>query len=158
MAIDDWFYSVIASWVGSWLISGCALETLLLMTSPTAHFPISNTLLATALNALYLLASTSWLFCLFFASACWPLIALTCLVQYAFVSSYLRARLRRTLTNVYFYRDKVAMFYLPSMIIDQGLEGMVTVRGLTVNLLDLSLELHGLEVGESSSIERAVAA
>lgn len=44
------------------------------------------------------------------------------------------------------------------MIIDQGLEGMVTVRGLTVNLLDLSLELHGLEVGESSSIERAVAA
>ena len=110
MAIDDWFYSLIGSWVGSWVISGCALETLLLWTSSTDHFSISNYLLVTSLNALYLLASTSWLFCLLFAAACWPLVALTCLVQYALVSSIMRDKLRRTLTNVHFHRDKVAMF------------------------------------------------
>ena len=142
---------MISSWVGSWLISGGAIETLLLLTSLTNHFPISNYLLAVILNTLYLFASTSWLFCLLFASACWPFIGLTCLVQYAAISSYTRARLRRTLRNVHFYRDKAALFYLPSMVIDAGLDGLVTVHGLTINLLDLSAEMHGIEVGQSMS-------
>jgi hypothetical protein len=147
MAFTDWPSYMISSWVGSWLISGCAIETLLLLTSPTDHFPISNYLLASLLNTTYLFASTSWLFCLLFAAACWPLIGLTCLVQYAVVSSYTRAKLRRTLRNVHFYRDKAALFYCPSMVIDSGLDGLVTIRGLTINLLDLSAELHGIEVG-----------
>lgn len=159
MAIDDWFYSLISSWVGSWLFSGCAFETLLLSTSPTEHFPISNYLLIACLNTAYLLASTSWLFCLLFAAACCPLIGLTCLVQYAFVSSYTRAWLRRTLRNVHFYRDQVAMFYLPSMVIDSGLDGLVTIRGINISLLSATIELHGLEVGESSFLfEQHVAA
>ena len=58
MAIDDWFYSLISSWVGSWLFSGCAFETLLLSTSPTEHFPISNYLLIACLNTAYLLCKT----------------------------------------------------------------------------------------------------
>jgi hypothetical protein len=147
MAYTDWFTYLISSWVGSWLISGCALETLLLLTTSREHFPISNGLLATCLNAAYLVASTSWLFCLLFAAACWPLIALTCHVQYASVSSYTRAKLRRTLRNVHFYRDRVALFYTPSLVIDSGLDGMVTVRGVTISLLDLSVELHGIEIG-----------
>jgi hypothetical protein len=157
MAITDWPSYAISSWVGSWLISGCAVETLLLSISTTEHFPISNYLLIACLNAAYLLASTSWLFCLLFAAACWPLIGLTCLVQYAAVSSYTRAKLRRTLRNVHFYRDQVAMFYLPSMVIDSGLDGLVTVRGLNISLLDLTIELYGIEVGELSSLEHTVA-
>ena len=149
----DWFFTyVIGSWVGSWLISGCAVETLLLLTTPTEHFPISNYLFAACLNAPYLLASTSWLFCLLFAAACWPLVGLTCLVQYAAVSSYTRAKLRRTLRNVHFYRDQVALFCLPSMVVDSELDGLVTVRGLTLSLLDLTIEMHGLEVGEFDSV------
>jgi hypothetical protein len=154
MAITDWLSYVISSWVGSWLISGCAVETFLLLTSSTEYF-VSNYLLATCLNAAYLLASTSWLFSLLFAAGCWPLIGLTCLVQYSTVSSYTRARLRRTLKNVHFYRDQIALFYLPSLVIDSGLDGRVTVRGLTISLLDLTFELHGLEVGKSFLIKHS---
>jgi hypothetical protein len=154
MAITDWLSYFVSSWVGSWLISGCAIETSLLLTSSTEYF-VSNYLLAACLNAAYLLASTSWLFGLLFGAGCWPLIGLTCLVQYSTVSSYTRATLRRTLRNVHFYRDQVALFYLPSMVIDLKLDGRVTVRGLTISLLDLTIQLHGLEVGKSSSIEHS---
>jgi hypothetical protein len=154
MAVTDWLSYFVSSWVGSWLISGCAVETFLLLTSSTEHF-VSNYLLATCLNAAYLLASTSWLFSLLFAAGCWPLIGLTCLVQYSTVSSYTRAKLRRTLRNVHFYRDQVALFYLPSLVIDSELDGRVTVRGLTISLLDLTFELHGLEVGKAFSIEHS---
>ena len=111
-------------------------------------------MLITFLNAVFLLASTSWLFCLLFTAGCWPLIGLTCLVQYAAVSSYTRGKLRRTLNHVHFYRDQVALFYVPSLVIDTGLDGLVTLRGLTISLLDLTIELHGLEVGKSSSFEQ----
>jgi hypothetical protein len=49
---------------------------------------------------------------------------------------------------MHFYRDKVAFFHLPSLVIDTNLDGLVTVRGLTFSILDLSIELHGIEVGE----------
>ena len=52
-----------------------------------------------------------------------------------------------------------AMFYLPSMVIDSGLDGLVTIRGLNISLLSATIELHGLEVGESSFLfEQHVAA
>lgn len=156
MAYTIWPTYLISSWLGSWLLSGCAVETILLFTSSTELF-VSNYLLITFLNAAYLLASTSWLFFLLFAAGCWPLIGLTCLVQYDAVSSYTRGTLRRTLKNLHFYRDQVALFYLPSLVIDMGLDGLVTLRGITISLLDLTLELHGLEVGKSSSFEQHLA-
>jgi hypothetical protein len=140
--------AMIASWVRSYLTSGCAVESVLLVVGPAEHWDVPNYVLLAALNAAYLLASTSWLFHLAFAAVCWPLIGLTCILQYATVSSFTRKRLRSWLKLLHFYRDKVAFFNLPSLIIDTELDGMVTIRGLTLNILDLSIELHGIEVGQ----------
>ena len=43
--------------------------------------------------------------------------------------------------------QKVAFFYLPSLVIDTDLDGLVTIRGITFSILDLTIELHGIEVG-----------
>jgi hypothetical protein len=139
--------AMIASWARCYLTSGCAVESLLLIAGPSKHKSVPRYALLGALNIAYLLASTSWLFHLAFAAVCWPLIALTCIVQYAAVSSFTRNRLRSWLKLVHFYRDKVAFFNLPSLVIDTELDGLVTIRGCTFSILDLSIEFHGIEVG-----------
>ena len=48
---------------------------------------------------------------------------------------------------MHFYRDKVAFFSLPSLVIDIDLDGLVTIRGVTFSILDLTIELHGIEIG-----------
>lgn len=140
--------AVIVSWIRSWLISGAALESFLLLTGPEQHWSVSRYSLLAGLNTAYVLASTSWLFHLAFATLCWPLVAITCIVQYAAVSSFTRGRLRWLLKIVHFYRDKVAFFGLPSLVIDKDLDGMMTIRGVTLNMLDVSIELHGIEIGK----------
>jgi hypothetical protein len=140
-------HTLIASWVYGWLASGCAVESFLLLTGPAEHWSVSRYTLLAALNAAYLLASTSWLFYLAFAAVCWPLIVVTCVVQYATVSSFARNRLRSWLKYMHFYRDKVAFFHLPSLVIDTDLDGLVTIRGITFSILDMTIELHGIEVG-----------
>jgi hypothetical protein len=140
--------AVITTWVHGWLTSGCAVQSLLLLTGPAEHWTVSRYTLLAGLNAAYFLASTSWLFHLAFAAVCWPLVVVTCIVQYATVSSFTRNRLRSWLKLMHFYRDKVAFFYLPSLVIDTELDGLVTIRGITFSILDLTIELHGIEVGE----------
>jgi hypothetical protein len=54
--------AMIASWVRSYLTSGCAIESALLVVGPEEHFDVPNYVWLAALNAIYLLASTSWLF------------------------------------------------------------------------------------------------
>lgn len=139
---------LIASWVRSWLTSGAALETCLLLAGPNHDWSISRYALLVGLNIAYLLASTSWLFYWVFATVCWPLIAVTCILQYATVSSFTRGRLRWLLKHAHFYRDKVAFFGLPSLVFDKDVDGMMTIRGITVSILDMSVELHGIEIGE----------
>lgn len=101
------------------------------------------------LNAAHFLASTSWLFELVFTGVCWPLVLATCIVQLAPVASLTRRSLRSSpwLSLVHFYQDTVAFFHLPSLVIDTDLDGLVTVRGVSFSILDLSLEFHGIEVG-----------
>jgi hypothetical protein len=140
--------ALIASWIRSWLTSGCAVESLLLLAGPAERYSVHRYTLLAALNAAYLVVSTSWLFTLAFAAVCWPLVIVTCIVQFAVVSSFTRRGLRSWLKLMHFYRDKVAFFHLPSLVIDTDLDGLVTVRGLTFSILDLSIELHGIEVGE----------
>lgn len=137
-----------ASWVRSWLTSGCAAESLLLIAGPAEHGSVPRFALLAALNVAWLLASTSWLFHIAFATACWPLVVVTCIVQYATASSFTRGRLRAWQKRLHFYKDKIAFFDLPSLVIDTYLDGLVNVRGLTFNILDLSVELHGIEVGQ----------
>ena len=140
--------ALIASWVRGWLTSGCAVESLLLLLGPAEHWSVSRYTLLAALNAAYSLAATSWLFHLAFAAVCWPLVVVTCIVQYAAVSSFTRNRLRSWLKLMHFYRDKIAFFYLPSLVVDTELDGLMTVRGVTFSILDLTIELHGIEVGQ----------
>lgn len=142
------FWSVlVASSLRRWLFSGCAVETLLLLTGPAEHYSVPRSALLVALNGFYVLASTSWLFHLAFAAVCWPLIGVTLIVQYAAVSSFTRGRLRSWLKLAHFYRDKIAFFHLPSLVIDTDLDGLVTIRGLTFSILDLSIQFHGIELG-----------
>lgn len=140
--------ALIASWIRSWATSGCAVETLLLLTGSEDQYSVPRAASLVLLNATYFLASTSWLFHWAFAAVCWPLIVITCIVQYAAVSSFTRGRLRSWLKLAHFYRDKVAFFHLPSLVIDNRLDGLVTIRGLTFSVLDLSIQLHGIEVGQ----------
>jgi hypothetical protein len=100
-----------------------------------------------ALTATYVLASTSWLSHLAFATACWPSILAMCLVEYDVVSSFTRGRLRCLLKQVHFYSDKAAFFDLPSLVIDIEYNNCTTVRGITTNILDCSIQLHGIQVG-----------
>lgn len=139
--------ALIASWIQGWLTSGCAAESFLLLSGPAEHWSVSRYTLLAALNAAHLLASTSWLFHPAFAAICWPLVVVTCIVQYATVSSFARKRFRSWLKYMHFYRDKIAFFYLPSLVIDTDLDGLVTIRGITFSILDLTIELHGIEVG-----------
>jgi hypothetical protein len=111
------------------------------------HGSVSRSGLMEALTATYVLASTSWLSHLAFATACWPLVLATRLVKYAVVSSFTRARLRCLLKQVHLHSDKVAFFDLPSLAIDnECYNGCITVRGITINILDCSIQLHGIEV------------
>jgi hypothetical protein len=141
--------TVVISWVRSWLTSGAAVGTLLLLSGPEQRWSVSRYRLLAAVTATYVFASTSWLSQLAFATVCWPLVFVTCLVDYAVVSSFTRARLRFLLKQVHFYRDKVAFFDLPSLVIDNEYDGLINVRGLTINILDCSIELHGIEIGKS---------
>jgi hypothetical protein len=111
------------------------------------HGSVSRSGPMAALNATYVLASTSWLSHLAFATACWPLGLATRLGEYAVVSSLTRARLRCLLKQIHLNRGKVALFDLPSLSIDnECYNGCITVRGITINISDCSIELHGIGV------------
>lgn len=63
------------------------------------------------------------------------------------VSSFTRGRLRALLKFAHFYQDRIAFFGVPSLVLDSGVEGLVTIRGITFSILDLSVEIHGVEIG-----------
>ncbi|KAM0721802.1 hypothetical protein Q7P37_002727 [Cladosporium fusiforme] len=129
-----------------WLYSGCAIESLLLLFGPPQHWSISRYGLLSYLHVFYAFASTSWLFHAIFTFFCWPLILATCLAQHAALSSFTRGRLRSLMKFAHFYRDKVAFFGLPSLVFDSGVDGLMTIRGITVSILDLNIQLHGIEI------------
>lgn len=111
------------------------------------HGSVSRSGPMAALTATYVLASTSWLSHLAFATACWPLVLATRLGEYAIVSSLTRARLRCLLEQTHLNSEKVALFNMPSLAIDnECYNGCVTVRGITIYILDCSIQLHGIGV------------
>jgi len=140
--------AVIASWVRGYLTSGCAAETLLLALGPPNHWTVPKYTLIAILNTAWGLAATSWLFHTIFTVVCWPLVLATCALQYAVVSSFTRGRLRRLWKDAHFTRDRVAIFGIPTLRLDTGIAGLVTLRGITISLLDMVIELHGVEICE----------
>ncbi len=139
------------SWARRWLISGCAIETLLIVlgTHTGSHiFPsVPVWTLLSSLNIIYAVASTSWLLFAGFTAGCWPLVFLTCLFQFNFMADLARKNLRLILRDLHFTRDRIALFNLPALEIDTEVSGLVVTRGLTISVSHLTLIAHGVEVG-----------
>ena len=137
---------IISHWANSWIYSGAAIESLLLVFGPPLQADVPSGGFVLGLNAIYAVASTSWLLHIFFASTCWILVVATSIAQYAAISSFTRGRLRRLLQQVHFHRDKVAFFNFPVLIIDSEINGFVAVHGVTASLLTLSIEFHSIDL------------
>jgi hypothetical protein len=137
----------ISGWVRSWLFSGSAVETLLLLFGPLLQTVVPSWVLVLCLNAVYAVASTSWLLRIFFTVFCWPLVVATSIAQYVLISSFTRSQLRWLLHQMHFHRDKVAFFSFPVLIIDADITGFVAVQGVTASLLNLSVEFHSIDIG-----------
>ena len=146
--------NILTTGLSGWFLSGCAVETLLLVFGPPKHWTVPKYTLLVVLNIAWALAATSWLFHLVFAAGCWVLVLLTSIIQYTVVSSFTRARLRNLMKYVHFTKDKVALFEIPTLKLDTGFSGLVTIRGITVSLLDMVVELHGIEVCECDGDRR----
>ncbi|KAF2009588.1 hypothetical protein BU24DRAFT_428482 [Aaosphaeria arxii CBS 175.79] len=100
------------------------------------------------LNLAYVIASTSWLLYWVFAGLCYPAIVLTCLFQFDAAARFARKTLRGTLLrDLHFIKDKVAFFDLPALEIDGDVQGLFSIRGVTLSLSTLTLVAHGVEVG-----------
>lgn len=141
----------IASWPRRWLLSGCAIESLLIIlgTSTGSHiFPsVPVWTLLSSLNLIYAVSSTSWLLYAVFTAGCWPLVFLTCLFQFDFAANIARKHLRLLLRDLHFTRDRIALFNLPALEIDTEVSGLVVTRGVTLSLSNLTLVAHGVEIG-----------
>jgi len=137
----------VSDWTRTWLKSGSAVESLLLLFGPLLQSAVPSWVLVLCLNAIYAVASTSWLLHIVFTVFCWPLVVATSITQYVLISSFTRGRLRWLLHQMHFYRDKVAFFSFPVLIIDTDISGFVTVHGVTASLLTLSIEFHSIDIG-----------
>jgi hypothetical protein len=137
-----------------WLLSGCGLESILLLygarsgTRVFVDIPLW-TLLST-LNLVYAVCATSWLLYLVFCVSMLPIILLTSLLQFDFAADLARRYLRLLLKQLHFTRDKIALFNLPAMEIDTEVDGLLVIRGVTIQLSTLTLVAHGIELGKST--------
>jgi hypothetical protein len=136
-------------WTRIWLFSGTVVENLILLFGPaSSHAPIPAWVLLFGLNIAFAIASTSWLLLYVYAVGCWILVALSCLVQYAAVSSWSRARLRRLSEHLHLYRDKVAFLRMPTILLDFEVGGQFTLQAIAVSILELRVEIVGIAVSK----------
>jgi hypothetical protein len=138
-------------WPRQWLSSGCALETLAILYGDGIGSRILSrvpvwTLLA-SLNLIYAICSTSWLLLFVFTVIIYPCIGITCLFQFTFASNAARKWLRKVLKQLHFTRDKIALFNLPALEINTEVDGLLVIRGLTIELSSLTVVAHGIELG-----------
>ncbi|KAI9646561.1 hypothetical protein NHQ30_004556 [Ciborinia camelliae] len=107
--------------------------------------------LATTLDLIYCICSTSWIFYYLFAVACWGFIPIVCLFQFTIAGNMLRKRLRKMLLlktfGLQFIDDRIGIFDIPGLVIDTEVDGLMVIRGVTVRLSEMSLRFHGVEVG-----------
>ncbi|KAF7874901.1 hypothetical protein EAF04_002075 [Stromatinia cepivora] len=107
--------------------------------------------LTTTLDLTYCICSTSWLFYYLFTVTCWGSIPIICLFQFPIAGQLLRKQLRKILLSktfgLQFVEDRIGIFDIPGLEIDTEVDGLVVVRGVTVRLSEMSLTVHGVEVG-----------
>lgn len=138
-------------WPRSWLWSGAAIQTYLILVGASYGYRILYflhlwTLLA-SINLIYAVASTSWLLNGLFTATCWPAILLTSLFQFENAAYFTRGKLRAFISQLQFVNDKIAFFNIPALEIDVDIAGLLVVRGITLSLSSLTVEAHGIEVG-----------
>lgn len=112
-----------------------------------------------AVNLTYAICATSWLLYWLFLAFCWPTVVVACLVQFNAPARLARHILRRTfLRELHFINDQIAFFNLPALEIDTEVKGLFVIRGFTLSLSNLTLEVHGVEAGIklSDDIELAI--
>lgn len=151
------------SWPLRWTISGAPiLVYTVLLGEAYGHrilpFVPVWSIFATV-NLVYAVSSTSWLLYWLFASACWPVLLLTCLYQFEAPGGLVRRFLRNTfLRNLHFINDQIAFFDLPALEIDTEVKGLFVIRGATLSLSTMTLVVHGVEAGIklSDDIELAI--
>ena len=138
-------------WAQRWLISGSAIESLLLLygdlSGPRIFPRVPLWTVLASLNLIYAISSTSWLLYDLFAVLCYPFIFFTCLFQFSAVANLVRKWLRRVLVGLHFTRDTIAFFDLPALEIDTDVSGLFVVRGVSVFLSSLRIVAHGVELG-----------
>lgn len=104
-------------WARKWLLSGAAVETLLILYGHSLETRILPDVplwtILTTFNLVYAISSTSWLLYGLFTAACYPCVLFTCLFQFTPVANAARRTLRKTLRQLHFINDKIALFNLP---------------------------------------------
>lgn len=139
------------SWPIRWLVSGVPELTFAILLGASYGYRVLPVVplwtILTVLNLVYAVCATSWLLHGVLTAACWPALFLTCLFQFGQVARLVRKGLRKFLFQLDFIDDKIALFNLPALEIDTDVDGLMVVRGLTIQLSTLTIVAHGIEVG-----------
>ncbi|ORY87836.1 hypothetical protein BCR37DRAFT_375746 [Protomyces lactucae-debilis] len=138
-------------WPSWWILSGAPLLVYFILLGAyngSRIFPdVPVWSLIAGLNVVYSICATSWLLWRIFTFLCFPLIFFIGLFQFDWLSTRVRAMLRSVLNQLHFVSDKVAFFNIPALEIDTDVDGLFVVRGLTFCLSNLTITVHGIEVG-----------
>ncbi|CBX97092.1 hypothetical protein LEMA_P102230.1 [Plenodomus lingam JN3] len=140
------------SWPLRWLLSGAPILVYAVVLGEAYGHRILPfvpvwTMFATV-NLVYAICSTSWLLYWVFWASCWPAILIACLFQFDAPAQLARRTLRKTfLRELHFINDQIAFFDLPALEIDTEVKGLFVIRGFTLSLSTLTLEVHGVEAG-----------
>jgi hypothetical protein len=139
------------TWAQRWLVSGCAIQSLLIvsgsLSNTTAFRRISLWLTLALLNVFYAFVSTSWLQYRLFMAVCWSCVVVTILLVSSITSRMTRKIFRQLLRQGHFVKDGIAFFDMPALHLDSNSEGLIVVRGWTVSLTTFTIEAHGIEIG-----------
>lgn len=108
--------------------------------------------IATTLDLIYCVCSTSWLFYYVFSVARWSSIPIISLFQFPVAGKILK-QLRKILLlktfGLQFIDDRIGSFDISGLEIDTDVDGLMVIRGATIRLSDMSLRAQGVEVGLS---------
>jgi hypothetical protein len=138
-------------WPSWWVLSGSPVLVYFVLLGAASgkrilpDFPVWS--IIASLNLVYSICATSWLLWRLFASLCYPLVFIICLFQFDWLSAQARGSLRNALNQLHFVSDKVAFFNIPALEIDTDVDGLFVVRGMTLCLSNLTITVHGVEVG-----------
>lgn len=110
--------------------------------------PLALTLSIGAITVAYLACETSWLFYYVYMAICWPTTLITSLVRSSRLQRRTRQLLRVLLGKLYLFGDRVAVFDIPAIEVDDGdVPVVLAIRGVTWTLSTMTFRVHAVEVG-----------